>query len=44
MHIGKKLEDYKNVQLYFDGWDVKSVNIYESGDVSWKDILTDDMN
>ena len=44
MHIGKKHKDYINIQLYFDGWVVKSVNIYESGDVNWKDILNDDMN
>ena len=37
MHIGKKHEEYENVQLYFDGWVVQSVNMFESGDVHCKD-------
>ena len=44
MHIGKKNEEYKNVQLYFDGWFVQSVNLFECGDVHWEDTLNNDMN
>ena len=44
MHVGRKHEEYKNVQLYFDGWNVKSVNMFESGDMHWNDIINDDMN
>ena len=44
MHVGKKHELFKNVQLYFDGWSVKNVDMFESGDTLFKDILNEDMN
>ena len=39
---GKKHEDYKNIQLYIDGWNVKSVDNPLTGEIEWED--TCDMN
>ena len=44
MQVGKRHEAFKNVELYFDGWSVQSVDKVETGDKDWKDILIEDMN
>ena len=44
MHVGKTHEQFRNVELFFDGWTVKSVNMFESGDMNFNDTLNEDMN
>ena len=44
MHIGKDHEDYKNVQLFVDGWSVQTFENYDTGDMEINEILEDDMN
>ena len=44
MHVGKKHETFRNVELFFDGWTVKCVIMFESGDMNWNDTLNEDMN
>ena len=44
MHIGKAHEEYKNVQLLIDGWSVKTVENYDTGNTEFNDIIGSDMN
>ena len=44
MHIGNSQESYKNVELCIDGWDVKSVESFSTGEMEWYDTLGEDMN
>ena len=43
MHVGNKHEDYKNTQLYVDGWDVKTVESYTAGEKDWIDTPVEGM-
>ena len=43
MHIGKNHEEYKNVQLFIDGWSVDTVDNYDTGEKEYEDILERDM-
>ena len=43
MHVGNKHEDYKNNQLYVDGWDVKTVESYTAGEKDWIDTPVESM-
>ena len=43
MHVGNKHEDYKNIELCIDGWTVKTVESFDSGEQEWEDTLEDDM-
>ena len=44
MHIGNKQEDYKNVQLFVDGWEVQTVDNYTAGEEEWIDTPAENMN
>ena len=44
MHVGNEHDNYKNVELYIDGWDVKTVDNFLTGELKWDDILKEDMN
>ena len=44
MHVGNKHEDYKNNQLYVDGWDVQTVESYTAGEKDWIDTPIGGMN
>ena len=44
MHVGNKHEDYKNIELCIDGWTVKTLESFDSGEQEWEDTLEDDMN
>ena len=43
MHVGNKHEDYKNIELCIDGWTVKTVESFDSGEQEWEGTLEDDM-
>ena len=43
IHTGKEHEDYKNIELYVDGWSVKEVNNVEAGKRKREDTLQGDM-
>ena len=44
MHVGNKHDDYKNIELCFDGWSVKEVKELDKGKTVSKDTLQEDMN
>ena len=43
MHIGKKHDDYKNIELCIDGWSVKKVESISKGRIDHEDIMLDDI-
>ena len=43
LHTGKEHEDYKNVELFVDGWKLKDVKDVETDATSREDILTESM-
>ena len=43
IHIGKEHEEYKHVEQRVNGWVVKSVEQYDTGENQWEDILSDDI-
>ena len=44
MHVGNNHENYKNVELCIDGWNVKTVESIKTGELDWEDTLMEDMN
>ena len=44
LHVGKKHDNYKNVELCIDGWNIKSVESFLTGETEWEDTLGEDMN
>ena len=44
MHVGNEHDNYKNVELCIDGWDVKTVDNFMTGELEWDDVLKEDMN
>ena len=44
MHVGNKRDNYKNVELCIDGWNVKSVESVLTGGTEYDDTLEEDMN
>ena len=43
MNLGKNHEDYKNLQLFVDGWRVNSMERYHTSEIKWEDIFNDNM-
>ena len=44
MHVGNKHDDYKNIELFIDGWSVKEEKQFDTGKTVSKDTLKEDMN
>ena len=44
MHVGKKHDDYKNIELCIDGWSVDEVKQFDTWKTVSKDTLQGDMN